>query len=242
MVQGLSDQTPACKPCASRLMEGIDLSLTCRRLQSVMQQILKQLMVAIPVMLIVQWDEEQTGAIDLFQQLLAFAQGLAQYDFTQRGAKAIQDRRSQQEFLHLWGQVRQDLGHQIVHKIAVGAPKAPHKRLTVSLGAHGKGRQTQAGDPALGAFFQDSNGPVGQWLPYSCCKECLRFSEREAQVLGSDLGNLTSDSQPSEGQVWLYAAGQYQVHPLQQATYQSLDQLVYSLVLDPVKVVENENK
>src|SRR5437660_7967647 len=77
--------------------------ISCRRgaslLQSLSQQISKEMVIAVPASLVIQGDEEQVGVFEIFQGCLPGTRGGEQNGITKRAAQAVQDRCTQQKGL-----------------------------------------------------------------------------------------------------------------------------------------------
>ena len=82
--------------------------------QPLPQQIGKEPVIAIPLPLVIQRDDEQVGAFEIFQRLLSRTSGVPSTAFAQRAAQAIEDRCAQQERLDVSGCLLKDFFEQIV--------------------------------------------------------------------------------------------------------------------------------
>ena len=92
-------------------------------MQSLPQQISKEMVITIPAPLVVQGDDEQVGAFEIFQGFLPGSRsgGFEQNGITQGAAQAVEDGCAQQESLNAFGLLLQDFFNQIVHHEMVAA-------------------------------------------------------------------------------------------------------------------------
>src|SRR5574341_740531 len=79
------------------------------------------MVIAVPTALVVQWDNEQVGAFEMFQSFLSSNRRIEQYGITQRAAHTVENGRAQQESLHTFGLPSQDFFNQIVQHKTVTA-------------------------------------------------------------------------------------------------------------------------
>ncbi len=90
-------------------------------MQSLSQQIGKEMVIAVPTPLVVKGDEEQVGAFEIFQDFSPGNRGIHQNGITQRAAEAVEERRAQQKRLDAFGLLPEDFFHQIVQHEMVAA-------------------------------------------------------------------------------------------------------------------------
>src|SRR6266508_3262803 len=120
------------------------------------QDLGKQLVVAVPAPLIIQCDEEEIGALDRLQQLLAVR--LARHRLAQRTAQAFKDRRTEQERADGLGLSKEHLINQVVHDQSMTAAEGLDEGRAVCLIVPSSKRQAselQPGDPAFGPCFKN---------------------------------------------------------------------------------------
>ncbi len=122
MLEGLDVEAVGLEPLAGPevvlvLAPGRDRDL----LAPLPQQVGEQAVVAVPAPLVVQGDDEQVGALEMLERLLAGGRGVEQHGIAQRAAEAIEDGRPQQEGLDGLGLPLEDLLDQVVEHEAVTA-------------------------------------------------------------------------------------------------------------------------
>src|SRR5260221_538933 len=122
--------------------------------QSLPQQIRKEMMIAVPTPLVVQGDDEQVGMFEIFQGGLPGNRRVEHNGITQGAAEAVEDGRAQQERLDAFGLLPENFFKQIVQHEMVAAGKRFDEAGGVFMPLQGKRSQLQAGNPAFGAGFQ----------------------------------------------------------------------------------------
>ena len=90
-------------------------------MQSLPQQIGKEMVIAVPAPLVIQGDDEQVGVFEIFQGFLPGSRGVEQNGITQGAAQAVEDGCAQQESLDAFGLLLQDFFNQIVQHEMVAA-------------------------------------------------------------------------------------------------------------------------
>ena len=83
--------------------------------QSLSQQVREEMVIAVPMPLVVQGDDEQVGAVEQFQGGLPGSGGVEQNGITQRTAQALQDRGAQQKRLDAFRLLLKNFFKQVVH-------------------------------------------------------------------------------------------------------------------------------
>ena len=116
------------------------------------QQLGEQVVVAVPVAVVVEGDQEQVGLLQLGQQL-GRPLGL-QHRVAQRPRQPLQDRGADHEAAQRLGLAGQDLGAQVVDDVAVAGLEAGDERARVGLAPQRQPGQVQPGRPALGPLPQ----------------------------------------------------------------------------------------
>jgi hypothetical protein len=111
------------------------------------EKIAEQLMEAKPAALLVQGDQEQVGALQFLQHVLAV--GPAGDRVTERTSEPFQDRGLEQERPYPVGLALQDLLAQVVQDVAMGARERSKERIGVGAFAQRQGGQLQASRPPL---------------------------------------------------------------------------------------------
>src|SRR5688572_20836038 len=90
-------------------------------LESLPQQIRKEMVITVPAPLVVQRDDEQVGAFKIFQGFLAGTIRVEQNRITQGATQTVEDGGTQQESLNSFGLLVQDFFNQVVHHEMVAA-------------------------------------------------------------------------------------------------------------------------
>src|SRR6185312_17176607 len=116
--------------------------------QVVLEKLAKEVVVAVPLAAIVEWDEKQVRALDLLK--LAAGALVLEDRVAERPAQALEHRRSAQEAQRPRPQERQVLGAEVVGEVAVVAADANRVEAGLPPVADRERRQVERGSPALG--------------------------------------------------------------------------------------------
>jgi hypothetical protein len=142
------------------------------------QDLREQVVVAVPAAGAVQRDEEQVGAVQVLEHVLAG--GVAGDGLAQRATQPVEDGGLEQEGANLRRLSAEHLFGQVVHDVAVVAGEGVDERDGVGTPPKRERRQLQGCDPALGARLQCCD-VVGGELECGDVVEVRRdLSEREA--------------------------------------------------------------
>src|SRR5688572_21081988 len=95
------------------------------------------MVIAVPTPLIVQGNEEQIGALEIFQSGLPGSRGVEQNGITKGAAQAVEDGCAQQERLNTFRLLSQDFFDQIVHHEMVTAGERLDEVAGVFMSLHG---------------------------------------------------------------------------------------------------------
>src|SRR5438105_464869 len=87
--------------------------------QSLSQQVREEMVIAVPMPLVVQGDDEQVGAVEQFQGGLPGSGGVEQNGITQRTAQALQDRGAQQKRLDAFRLLLEKKGESLVDRLGI---------------------------------------------------------------------------------------------------------------------------
>ena len=79
------------------------------------------MVIAVPPPLVVQGDDEQVGAFEIFQRCSPGTRGVEHNGITQGATEAVQDGRAQQERLDAFGLLPENFFHQVVQHEMVAA-------------------------------------------------------------------------------------------------------------------------
>ena len=104
------------------------------------------------------------------------------------------------------------------------------------------GGQLQAGNPAFGTSFQRGDVFCRKVQAHHLVEEFGGFGGGKAQVRGAQFGQLAPGAQTGQGQGWILAGGDDQVHLWRQVLEQKGEGVVDAAwSLDQVIVVEDED-
>ena len=112
-----------------------------------LQHLGEQVVVAVPAAGVVEWDQEQVGAVQVLQHLLAL--GVPGDGRAQRSAQPVQDAGLEQEVAHRLRLAAQHLLDQVVHDVAVVAGEGRDERRGLGPPPQRECRQLEGGHPAL---------------------------------------------------------------------------------------------
>ena len=223
------------------------------------QDLGKEAMVAVPLVLVVEGDEEQVGPLQLFQDGLAVlgccwpgrvwfpgipkAEGVAE-----GGAEPVEDGGLLQKAADRLWLALEHLGHQIVGHVAVIAGEGGDKCLGVavrfrwSLALQRKGCQLEAGDPALGPGFEGGHGFFWKLQTHRLVEKGGRLLGCEAQVPLADLGDLAAGPEQVQRERRVLARAEDGVHGRRLVFEQELDGLVDGRCGDELVIVQHEEE
>ena len=122
--------------------------------QTLPQQLAKEVVVAIPAPLVVQRDDEEVGAFEVGQGFLPGCGGVLQDGIAQRATQAVEYGGAQQKGLNAGGLPLEHFLHQVVQDETMAAAESLDEGCGVFSSLHREGRQLQTGNPALGTRFQ----------------------------------------------------------------------------------------
>jgi len=126
----------------------------------------------------------------------------------------------------------QDFFDQVIQDVAVAAGKGPNEARHVLLPAHRERGHLQPRDPTFGTGGQGSDVVRRNAQTHAGVQKSGRFVESEAQVGLALLGQLPTPPEPREGQGWVAAGGDDQVHSVRQMVEQKGEALVNRLGID----------
>ena len=122
--------------------------------ESLSQQIGEEPVIAIPAPLVIQRDDEQVGAFEVFQRCLPGTSGSEQHGFTQEPHRRSRiDVRNKNVWM-LRRLLMQHFFQQIVEHEMMAAGERPDEAGGIRSALHGERGQLQTGDPAFGAILQ----------------------------------------------------------------------------------------
>ena len=204
------------------------------------QQLAKQVVVAIPLRILVEGDEEQVRRVGLFQQ--AIAMGAPGHGLAQLPAQAGEDRGLEKEIPDVGRLPVEHLLREVGQDVAVAAAEAGNESRGIPLAAHRQPCQLQAGYPAFGAFFQGSNLGLGQRERQPFVEQIRCFALTEPQVIGPQLRQPVVGVQPAQREGRILTRDQHEVQVFGPTGHQAIDGLEDLRRVDGVKVVEHQEK
>jgi hypothetical protein len=203
------------------------------------QEVGEEVVVAVPLALAVERDEEEVRALDAPQHLgrvVAPGDGVAQ-----RRAQPIQDARAQQELPHVRRLPVEHLVGEVVDDVAVVAGEARHGRRGIVASAQSQSGEVQAGGPALGALDQAADVVGAQREALPSVEQVVGLLAIEAQLVDGDLGELAAAAKPGQRQRGLGAREERELELGWGVLEQERDGFVHVRVRDEVVVVEDEH-
>ncbi len=162
----------------------------------VAQQILQQMVVAVPLAVVVERDEKQVRLVHRLQErpgILGLERCVAQ-----RSAHRTEHRRAPQERQRVRCQIRQRFGAQVLRDISILARDA-HRAVGAVSALHGQPGERQAGRPALGASHELDDVRVCE-LHAGRPQQDLRLAATQGEHLRADLEEPAARAQPRNPQ------------------------------------------
>ena len=169
------------------------------------------MVVAVPLPLVVEGDDEQVPALEDLQRLAAVV--AAGERVAQRAGHLLEHRGVEEEPANVAGLAVEHLLDQVVQDEAVAAgervDKAGHPTGVpgVSAAAGRESGQLQPGGPSLGAVLEGGDVRRIEVEAHDVIEECVRLLGGEAQVRGAQLKELAAAAQPGQGQRRVRARG-----------------------------------
>ncbi len=199
----------------------------------------EQVVVAVPPPLVVERHHEQVAPLQRLQHLRAA--GVRGHRVAQRAGEAFEHGGAEQEVADVGRLLVQHLRHQVVDDVAVVAGEPGDEPGRVGAVPQRERGQLQGGDPSLGAAAE--GGDVGgvEVEAGGRGEERGGLGVREAEVGGTDLGEIAAGPQPGEGQRRVGPGADDQPHlrrqPLEQERHPRLDRRT----LGEVVVVQHQH-
>ena len=200
---------PQARPGVELIHDRVGLGLS----KALAQQVAEEVVVAIPVTLAVERNDEQVRALEMLQRLLARRGGVQGHGIAQGSAQPIEDRRAEQELADSRRLTPKDLLDEIVEHEAVAPRERPDECGGILVSPQGDGRELKAGDPALRGRLEGVDVPGRQTEIHDLVQECGALVGGEPQVGSPDLAELGTGTPPGERQGRIFAGGDGHVHP-----------------------------
>ena len=144
------------------------------------QQLAEEVVVPVPLVPRVQWDEEQVRAREVRQDRAAA--GAIEHRVAQRTRETWEDRGAQQEVPRRLVQRIDHLPEQVVRHVSVVAGEVTHAGPGIRVPTEPQRRQVEPGGPALAALEEVREVVVVQGDPLPDDKELPRLVEREREI------------------------------------------------------------
>ena len=199
----------------------------------------EQVVVAGPLPLVVEGDNEEVGSIETLEHHAAV--GPSRDGVAQRSGEPVEDGGVQQELADVLGLVLQHLVEQVVQDEAVAAGERADESGDVAAAAQRQGDQLQSGDPAFRAGLERVDVRGGKAETHDLVQEALRLVRREAQVGGAQLSQRFSSPQAGQRERRIRATRDQQVQLRRKVVEQERHGLVHWPCVDHVVVIEHEH-
>ena len=199
----------------------------------------EQVVVAVPLPVVVERDEEQVGPLERDQPRRP--PGLAGDGIAQRAGEPLEDGRLQQEVAHVGGLAREDLLGEVVHDEAVVAGEPGDDRAGVVAVLQGQAGQLQGGRPSLGPLGQGGDVSGGQRQAHRPGEILGGFLRGEPQVGRADLDQLAARPKPRERQRRVGPGSEQEMDLGRQMLEQERHPVVDVARLDQVVVVQHQH-
>jgi hypothetical protein len=180
------------------------------------EEIAEQVMEAVPAALLVQGDQEQVGALECLEHVLAV--GIAGDRVTKRAGETLEDRRPEQERPHPVRLALQYLLAQVVEDVAMSSRERTQEGIGVRSLTEGQRGKLQAHRPPLRTAVQSGDGLRRQVEIPHLAKQRRGLVGGESEVTGPQLGELAAGTKAGEGEGRVAPAGDDDVQPGRKVT------------------------
>ena len=142
----------------------------------------------------------------------------------------------------------QNFFHQVVQHEMMAAGERLDETGGVLMPLHrkrplqGKGGQLQTGNPAFGAGFQRGDVFRREVQAHHLVEKFGGFGGGETQIGGAQFGQLAPGAQAGQGQRWILAGGDDQVHLRRQVFEQKGKGLINRFGINRVVVIQDEDE
>ena len=202
------------------------------------QEIPEEVVVAVPVPLVVQRDDERVRVLHLPQQVGRSAR--ARDRVTELRAQPVEDGGGQQEVVDLGGLPVQDLRRQVVDDVAIVAGEGGDEVVGVVASPQREGGHVQAGRPPLGPVDEPGHVDGIEFQPVVLVEQVGRLGDREPEVGDGDLAQVPSGPMPGDVEGRLDPGGDHQLEPGRRMVQQEGHRLVHLGARDQVVVVDHQ--
>ena len=202
------------------------------------QHLGEQMVVAIPLPLVVQGDEEEVRPLQGHEHVAPVV--AAGHGITQRPGEPVEDRRAQQKLAHGLRLVLQHLLDEVVDDVPVVPGEAGDEAAGVVAPLDGQSGELQRRNPPLGALLQGLD--VARREAQSRCFVEVRggLVGRESQVGGTDLDQVAAHSPSSQLQVGVSAGAEHHMDVGRQVVEEEGHPVADFGPVDQVVVVEDQ--
>ncbi len=231
VLDGPVGQVMALAPAGSGVQQGRAVAVSR---QAPLEELGEQVMVAEPLALLVQGDDEELLALQAHQHVQAVAP--AGQSVAQVGAELVQHRGLIEELLQGHRQAVDHVLGQVVSDVALGAAEAGEEGRAIRIPRQRQTGQMQRGDPPLGARVQLLEFAAAQLQRAHVAEVDFGLLQGQAQVLGLEHEGLVLDEKAARGE----AGAADQVHVAGQTFHQVASALFQAGVANAVEVVEHQ--
>jgi hypothetical protein len=194
--------------------------------------------VAVPLRATVERHQEQVGARERFESLGRAA--LLEDDVAERAGHGFEHGGAGQQAELVGRQSREQLGEEVVGHVAVVAAECGHALRPGRARVGRKGRQVEAGRPALRVFGELGDLGVGQ-VESGGAEQLACLGLVHAELVGSDLERQAACPQRPQRQHGVPSRQERQLRPLGDMPRQRGDRVQARLAVDQMQVVEDEH-
>ncbi len=200
----------------------------------------EEVVIAEPVTLSVERDDEQVGALEGLQH--GRAAHAAGDGIAERSAQLLENGGLQQEVPDRFRLSPQHFFDEVIQHKTVAARERLDEAGRIRVALHGKRGQLQAGDPALGPRFQRGDIVRGELQTHRLVEKLSGFARAEAQVGGAQFGQLSTGAQAGQGKLRILAGRNDQMHLGGQMLEQKGERVVNSPGINQMIVVKDEDE
>ena len=241
MLDGIAGVAGALIPVGRAQVQERDL-LRVVLLQPRAQQLAEEVVVAEPLPLVIQGDNEKVGSLEALDEFLDSRAVHAGHCLAQLGVEPFKQRGLEEKSLNVFRLAGDDFLGQKIQDEAVTAGKRLDEAVEVVLAFHRQGGHLQPGNPAFGARFEGRHIGGVQVEAHTFRQEGSGFGGAEAQIGGAQLEQLAPGAQASQRHRRVGARSDHQVHHWRQVVEQVSEDLVYRAGGDEMIIVQNKGK
>ncbi len=210
-----------------------------RRLELVLEKLGEEVVVAVPLPLRIEREEEEVRAGDRVEHRRR--QRAPRDGIAQRRGESLQNGRAAEEQAHVLGLGSKDLLAQVVDDAAVVAGERLDVLARVIASAKRERGQVEARSPALRSLSKSRHGSLVDSEMVKAVDECVGLFGREGECTGVDLDELTLGAQSRECKRGLVPRRDHELDGARQVLEEELEPVMDLGMGDEVVVVEDEH-